>query len=78
MDDVVTEERCFLGILIPSAVAQDSNEEVLSQVRDEREERKSTTMNERSSPCLIPCGQVVRVDDNLLCHILLGTRRVTS
>lgn len=85
MDDIVSEDRCFLGILTPSAVSQDSNavssppgsqDEVRDDVQVQEERERSSSASTKLPPStsyLIPRGRVVRVDDNLLCRILLGT-----
>ena len=85
MDDIVYEKQCFLGILIPIALKQNADEVVSSlasqdEVRADaavQEEREvNSTMKDPSSSTLyrIPCGKVIRVDDNVLCRILLGAR----
>ena len=61
MDDIASNERCFLGILTPRPTTQDV-------VRADSMETTSST------PRHVPCGKIVRVDDNLLCRLLLGTR----
>jgi len=61
MDDIASNERCFLGILTPRPTTQDV-------VRADSMETTSST------PRRVPCGKIVRVDDNLLCRLLLGTR----
>lgn len=84
MHDIVSEKkRCFLGILIPIALKQNANkvvsslasqDEVRADVAVQEEIGVSTTKDPSLSTPHIPCGKVIRVDDNLLCRILLDAR----
>lgn len=83
MDDIVSERRCFLGILIPISLKQNANK-VVSSLASQDEVRADVAVQEEigilttKDPSLstphIPSGKVLRVDDKLLCQILLGAR----
>lgn len=85
MDDIVSEDRCFLGILTPSEASPVSNamssspgsqdeERADVEVQEERDGSSSASKEPSASlSYLIPSGKVVRVNDYLLCRILLGT-----
>jgi len=60
MNDIAAMKRCFLGILTPRMQAASAKE-------------RDVALNEHAAatPRHMPCGKILRVDDDLLCQTLL-------
>lgn len=81
MNDDSSVERCFLGILTPRARSGNTDDDSLSShasyvssgaSSNLAEEPNSTAgASDDDMPLQLPCGKILRVDDDVLCHLLL-------
>ena len=67
MEDITSMTRCFLGILTPRL---DAHQDCTTQNGNDTttDDTFSTTARQKK----IPCGRILRVDDDVLCQMLLG------
>jgi hypothetical protein len=81
MDDEYSRERCFLGLLTPQDTPNGWDDTSLSSNESNPSDMISSNPDEgaRDSSTVprLPCGKVLRVDDNVLCQMLLGTSTTT-
>jgi len=70
MNDIPSMKRCFLGIITPRHGSDDNDDTSLDSSSSSKEIPNSSS----SSPLpRLPCGRILRVEDELLCRMLLGS-----